>query len=333
MLERGSGVQLLYSGCRDVGLSRARPFLKILNSLISNIFSSLLIIAHLTVLELFHHPLEMTWTVHVRRPNNCGASAYSNSPIESCPLSFSSASTLYERDASRSSSRRPTIRRKPVPQSTSPSGNYQNHPAPFVISDAISRERQAEYPLRTLPNGNINDTNGTAPLEQTISVPKCSCGHINRVSPRSATHSPVPKRTGIEKVASRNRFKKASLFLTRYCNLLKISRLFRALTAFGSIEHRNGAVIANQRFSPTLIPPPHKWNNSRTASLAELLPVTPHHDPRSKPLDMQTQTRIRRRDKKNPLVPQPRGETFPLSPARDPYAIEVPGAYTNYRLR
>lgn len=139
--------------------------------------------------------------------------------IEPCPVSFSSASTIYERDTSRSPTRRPVIRRKPLPQSALALVNYQNHSAPLVPSAPVSGEYQGKDHSTTVPNGNVDEGNDTMPLEQTGLIPKCTCGHINDMDLRCNSQSSGSKRTAKEKATSGNRLKKLSLFSTRYWNL------------------------------------------------------------------------------------------------------------------
>lgn len=76
---------------------------------------------------------------------------------------------------------------------------------------------------------------------------------------------------------------------------------------------------------PPTIPPPHEWNQSRTASLAQLLPIAEVRGLQRRPSAVSGPLVIRR--------PNKLSETDKGAPVRRNMTdVKVPGAYTNYRL-
>lgn len=78
-----------------------------------------------------------------------------------------------------------------------------------------------------------------------------------------------------------------------------------------------------------MIPPPHEWNSSRTASISQLIPVADVYGlQRRSSVNFPEQLKIRKPSKD--LPPVPRASTAPLV-RRKTSDIKVPGAYVEHR--
>jgi hypothetical protein len=172
-----------------------------------------LIIAHLTALEIYQRPSEKSWTLRIRRPTDYGTRSFENGPLEPSQATFSSASTVYEQETSRSSTREPVIKRKPVPRATQIPGEYPSQP--LVPPSMMSGARRPGYHVTNLSNGN-GTQNESVPLEPPVSVSRCPCGHINHVDPKWESSIPTSRQARLDRVAPISRIKKASASISRY---------------------------------------------------------------------------------------------------------------------
>lgn len=99
-----------------------------------------------------------------------------------------------------------------------------------------------------------------------------------------------------------------------------------ALIASRFAKHPDAPIIPDLKFCLSSIPPPHKWNHTRTASVSELLPVADFYGLQPKSLAVPAPLRIRKPRSQCPLTVRRKVSRPTLKP--DPYSIEVPGAYT-----
>jgi hypothetical protein len=162
---------------------------------------------------MYQHPFAKSWTFRNRRPTAYRTS--SNSAVDPNPASFSSASTLYEKEQSRSPSRGPNIKRKPLPQPKSVPGEFPSRPSPYAPSAMMSGARQLDDYISNLPN-NRKPNNGLSSLEAADSVTKCPCGRICHVEPRWHPIAATSRRTSLDRTAPTSGIKKSSSTATRY---------------------------------------------------------------------------------------------------------------------
>lgn len=298
-------------------------------TVVASALSDLLVIAHLTTLEIYECPFDRPWTVRIGRPTkNYRTSSFTNATLDPTQFSFSSASTLYEKGLSRSSSRGLAIKRKPLPQPSSVPGDYPVRPSPHTPPAIMSGARHLTGHIADLSNdGGMH--NGLSPLDSTALVDKCSCRRIYHVDSRQVPHISAPKRVRLDRTVPISPVKKPSssskrYFFAQYLNVCTNSYRHKPPASNPTTsEHR--AILPS-------IPPPHKWNLSRTASLSDLLPVTEQYSSQPKNAPSSVPSKLRRRLKNDLLAFRSWNEVSLLPrPDRDPYAVKVPGAYNDSR--
>ena len=190
-------MQLACAYCSCIGIGRVGTFISTIRRFVANSIS-LLIIAHLTALEMYQYPCETLWTVGIRRP------------VHYRGTSFSSASTLYERDTGRNYRGEQAIKRKPVPQSTSVPGEFQCEPAPALSPPMMSRATRPEYHISRLPNSHASQED-FMPLESALSISACSCGHTSHLDERWVPRRPTSNRTRASRAGAMSCIKKSCL--------------------------------------------------------------------------------------------------------------------------
>jgi hypothetical protein len=95
-------------------------------------------------------------------------------------------------------------------------------------------------------------------------------------------------------------------------------------------EYPDVVVRPDLRYCPPIIPPPHEWNSSRTASMSQLIPLADIHGlQRMSSMDFPDQLRVREPAKN--LPPLPRASTAPGPMRRKTTDIRVPGAFVEHR--
>jgi hypothetical protein len=171
--------------------------------------SSLLIIAHLTAREMYHSSHESTWPVRVRKPNYRG-SMFDNGRLEPIQPTFSSASTIYERELPTNARAERTIKRKPLPQSKFIPGQFPSEPDAALSPPAMSGAIPQEYGITRLPS--LNRTPKIpSHFESEVPVSKCSCCHINHWDPKFAPPPATPRPTRSGKPAKAYGTKKSNI--------------------------------------------------------------------------------------------------------------------------
>jgi hypothetical protein len=100
---------------------------------------------------------------------------------------------------------------------------------------------------------------------------------------------------------------------------------YTLLIPFRNAEYPDVVVRLYLRYCPPIIPPPHEWNSSRTASMSQLIPVADIRGLQRMPsLNFPDQLKIREPGKDLPSLP--RASTAPPM-RRKTSDIRVPGAF------
>lgn len=84
-----------------------------------------------------------------------------------------------------------------------------------------------------------------------------------------------------------------------------ISNLSRRspLSTMRSADRPEIAIRPSLRYTPPIIPPPHEWNNSRTASISQLIPVADIYTLQRRSSNMERPARLRGPGKELPPIP------------------------------
>jgi hypothetical protein len=211
VFERRTGVQLAggHLGCiGPIRVSALGAVAAITYTWIADV-SSLLIIAHLTAREMYHSSPESPWTVRVRKPTYRG-SLVDNARLEPIQPTFSSASTIYERELPTNARAERIIKKKPLPQSTFIPGQFPSESVPALSPPAMSGAIPQDYGITRLPS--LDRTPKVPPhFESAVPVSKCSCCHINHWDPKLASPPMTPRPTRSGKPAKAHGTKKSNI--------------------------------------------------------------------------------------------------------------------------
>ena len=227
-------------------------------------------------------------------------------------------------------SHRCSIKRKPLPKLTSMPGEYPE-----------GRRLTPLLPMAKRPTSRgwgeewthlVRDTSlrgkGISNSDSAISLSSDSSGYMSSYG--SSSDLSVSKRQGRPRTVTpsssiSNLSRRSPLSTMRY-GILK-DRITNMLTFHRSAEFPDVVIRPELRFLPPVIPPPHEWNLSRTASLSQLLPVADVHCLQRRP-SVTVPPEL--------LIRKPRKELPPLSKKQAPIIrkqtldVKIPGAYIEY---